>query len=136
MFNIHKMRLITDSSVSSSSTGSIMLEVGGTSITTGVKSYTSVNFNCTITGWRITSDASCSIVVDVWKDTYSNFPPTNTDSIAGSELPTLSSAVKNEDLTLTTWTTSVTSGDVIGFNIDSITQGSATKIKVELFYTK
>ena len=58
-------------------------------------------------------------MIDVWKDTYANFPPTSADSITGSEKPTLSSAQKNQDLTLTTWTTAVSAGDILAFNVDS-----------------
>jgi hypothetical protein len=97
----------------------ITIDGGGSAITTGVKGYITIPYNCTITGWDIFSDISGSIVVDVWKDTYANFPPTVADTIAGSEKPTLSSATKNQDNNLTTWTTSVSSGDIIGFNVDS-----------------
>lgn len=79
----------------------------------------------TITGWTILeiSDTpnSGSIVVDVWKDTYANFPPTVADTIAGTEKPTLSTQTKNQDLTLTTWTTSVAAGDMFKFKVESAT---------------
>ena len=88
-------------------------------ITTGVKLYLEVPFACTITGWTLVADASGDIVIDVWKDTYANFPPTVADTIAGTEKPTLSAAQKNQDLTLTTWTTAIAAGDVLGFNVDS-----------------
>ena len=61
---------------------------------------------------RVTSG---SIVIDVWKDTYANFPPTVADTITASAKPTLSSATKSDDTTLTGWTTAVTAGDVFGF---------------------
>lgn len=99
----------------------ITIDGGGSAITTGVKGYLPIPFTCVINNWNIVADASGSIVVDVWKDTYANFPPTVADTIAGSEKPTLSSAQKNQDLTLSTWTTTVTSGDVLGFNVDSAT---------------
>lgn len=102
----------------------IVLDGGGSAITTGTKGFVSVPVTCTITKWRVLSiDAavtSGSIVVDVWKDTYANYPPALADSIAASAKPTLSSATKNEDSTLTGWTTAVTAGDVIGFHVDSV----------------
>jgi hypothetical protein len=59
-------------------------------------------------------------VVGVWKDTYTNYPPLVADAIAGTEKPTLSSATKNQDLSLTTWTTlAVTEGDILIFNVES-----------------
>lgn len=93
----------------------------GQVITTGLKYFLEVPFACTITGWTLFADAVGSIVIDVWKDTYSAFPPTVADTITGSEKPTLSGVQKNQDLTLTTWTTSIAAGDVLAFNVDSAT---------------
>jgi len=80
------------------------------------------------------SDQTGSIVVDVWKDTYANFPPTVADRIAGTERPTLSSATKNQDLSLSTWQTSVTSGDIIAFNVDSAS--TLTRVNLSIDITK
>jgi len=110
------------------------IDGGGSAITTGVKGYVRVPFNCVITGWDIVADQSGSIVVDVWKDTYANFPPTVADTIAGSEKPTLSSAQKNQDLSLSTWTTNLTDGDYLGFNVDSVS--TVTRVTVTLICTR
>ena len=99
----------------------IHINGGGSVLTTGVKLYLPVPITMTITGWDLVADQSGSIVIDVWKDTYANFPPTVADTIAGSEKPTLSSVQKNQDTSLSTWTTAITAGDVLGFNIDSVT---------------
>ena len=112
----------------------ITIDGGGSVITTGVKGYVPVPYGMTITGLTILADQSGSIVVDVWKDTYANYPPTVADTIAGTEKPTLSSAIKNQDLTLTTWTTTVTSGDIIGFNVDSVT--TVTRVTLLVFGTR
>ncbi len=112
----------------------ITIDGGGSAITTGVKGYVEIPYDGTITGWTILGDVSGSCVIDVWKDTYANFPPTVADTIAGSEKPTLSSAIKNEDLTLTTWTTSVTAGDIIGFNVDSAS--TVTRVTLSIKITK
>jgi hypothetical protein len=97
-----------------------LIDGGGSAITTGQKGHLEIPFACTITGWTLLADQSGSIVIDVWKDTYANFPPTVADTIAGSEKPTLSSQQKNQDLTLTTWTTAVAAGDILAFNVDSV----------------
>jgi hypothetical protein len=97
----------------------IVIDGGGSDITTGIKSDVVIPFNMTITSWTIVSSQTGSIVVDVWKSNYSSFPPTS--SIAGTEKPTLSSQNKNQDLTLTTWTTTINAGDIIRFNVDSCT---------------
>lgn len=73
----------------------------------------------TIVKWTLLGDASGSIVIDLWKDTYANAPPTVADTITASAKPTLSSADKNESSTLTGWTTSFAAGDVIRGNVDS-----------------
>jgi hypothetical protein len=69
--------------------------------------------------------------VDIWKDTYANYPPVVGDSITASAKPTLSSATKSRDTTLTGWTTSIAAGDVLGFKVDSAT----TVLKVTLSLT-
>jgi hypothetical protein len=97
-----------------------VLDGGGAALTTGIKLDLEIPFACTVTAWRIVADQSGSIVVDVWKDTYANFPPVVGDSITGSEKPTLSSQTKNEDTNLTTWTTAISAGDWLRFNIDSV----------------
>ena len=98
-----------------------IIDGGGSAITTGQKGHLEVPFAMTITGWTILADQSGSIVVDVWKDTYANFPPAVGDTIAGTEKPTLASAQSNQDLALTSWTTAVAAGDILAFNVDSIT---------------
>lgn len=94
-----------------------IIDGGGSAITTGSKGYLEIPFDCTITGWTLLADQTGSIVIDVKKCTYNNFPTTS--SIAGSEKPTLSSARKNQDLSLSTWTTSVSAGDILEFVVES-----------------
>lgn len=64
----------------------------------------------------------------------SSYPPTVSNTIAGSEKPTLSSQTKNQDLTLTTWTTTVTAGDIIAFNVDSAT--TVSRVNLSILITK
>lgn len=107
-----------------------IIDGGGLAITTGQKGHVQVPIAGTITGWTLLADQIGSIVVDIWKDTYANFPPTLSDSIAGSEKPTLSSAQKNQDLALGTWTTSISAGDILAYNVDSA--ASVTRVAVIL----
>lgn len=105
----------------------------GVVLTTGVKGYFTATFAGTITGWYIISDVSGSAVVDVWK--RAGAIPNVSHSIAGTEKPTLSSAQMNSDTSLSTWTdTAVAVGDVIAFNIDSIS--TITNLKVILVIQK
>lgn len=112
----------------------ITIEGHGTTISTGVKGYVPVPYDCTITKATLVADQTGSIVIDIWKDTYANFPPLDADSITASAPPTLSTAQKSEDSTLTGWTTTITAGDVLAFNVDSIT--SITEVTLMLWITK
>lgn len=95
---------------------------GGTQvISTGVKEWLEWGFDAEITGWTILADQVGSIAVDIWKDSYSNYEPTVLDSITGTEKPTLSGAKKNQDLSLTSFQTTVAAGDIWLFNVDSVT---------------
>ena len=82
-----------------------VIDGGGSAITTGSKGHVHLYSKIEVLGWTVTADASGSIVVDVKKAAYSGFP--TFASIAGTEKPTLSTAQKNQDLTLTTWTTTI-----------------------------
>ena len=114
--------------VSNTRTLNFVIDGGGSAITTGKKGVIVIDGDYTVTGWTIIADQSGSIVVDVNRATFTNFPTTS--SIAGTELPTLSSAQKAEDLTLTSWTTTLSARDVIEFEVDSAT--TVTRVTVAL----
>lgn len=99
----------------------IVLDGAGSALTTGIKGDLFVPVACTILSVTMLADQSGSIVVDVWKDTYANYPPTVADTITAAAKPTISTATKSQDTTLTGWTTAVSAGDTIRFNVDSIT---------------
>lgn len=86
---------------------------------TGLKSWVHVPFDCEIVEVTLLADVAGSIVIDIWKDTYGNFPPTNADSITAASPPTLVGAFQTQDTTLTGWTTTINAGDILAFNIDS-----------------
>jgi hypothetical protein len=111
-----------------------IIDGGGSVISTGVKGDITIPFACTITGAILLADQSGSIVVDIWKDTYANYPPTVADTITASAKPTLSSATKSTDSTLTGWTTSVAAGDVLRYNVDSV--ATVTRVLVSLTATR
>jgi len=108
------------------------IDGGGSVPSTGVKGQISIPSACTIKGWVITADQSGSAVVDVLRSTYAGFP--STSSIAGSDKPTLSSAQKNHDTTLTGWgSTAINADDIIQFNLNSVT--TVTRINVTINVT-
>lgn len=98
-----------------------IIDGGGAAITTGVKGFIRLPFVGTIISAALGADQSGSIVIDIWKDTTVNFPPTDGDSITASAPPTLSSAQSSLDATLTGWTKTFAAGDYLAFNVDSCT---------------
>ena len=109
-----------------------VIDGGGVAITTGVKGDLTIPFACTILEWTLLGDQSGSIVVDVWKDTYANFPPTIADVITASAKPTISATTKDQSSTLTGWTTTITAGDTLRYNVNSATtiQRATLSLKV------
>ena len=105
-----------------------LISGGGSTVATGIAGDLTVPFNCEITEWTLLADQTGSVVVDIWKDTYANYPPTVADTITGSAKPTISAGVKGQSSTLTGWTTTITAGDTLRFNVDS----AATLTRVTL----
>lgn len=113
----------------------LVVDGAGVVLTTGIKGFIQIPVNGTLIGWTLLADQAGAIVIDVWKDTYANYPPTNADSITnGIEPEIVATGIKATDSDLSDWTTQdVTAGDVLGFNIDSV--ASITKIVLELYMT-
>lgn len=80
--------------------------------------YLPVTFNCTITAWDLLGDVVGDIVIDVWKATGPTIP-TAPDTIAGTELPTLSAAQGASDSVLSTWSVTLVAGDILAARIVS-----------------
>jgi hypothetical protein len=114
---------------------------GGTGVisTNSKVTIPNIGFSGIITGWRIFENSDTPInstcTIDVWKNTYANYPPTISDSIFTTK-PTLSSEIKAEDLspTFIGAGATVTNGDSFIFNVDSNTGGR--KITVTLLVIK
>ena len=98
---------------------SIQFGTPGVAISAGIAAFLPIKFTGTITSVELVADQSGSAVVDIWKDTYANYPPTIADTITASAKPTLSAATKYTDSTLTGWTKAITSGDYLVINVDS-----------------
>lgn len=97
-----------------------VIDGGGLTVTTGVKGDIEVPFACTITSATLLADQTGDIVIDIWKDTFANAPPDNSDSITASAPPTISNGVKSTDSTLSGWTTTLSTGDILRFSVDSV----------------
>jgi hypothetical protein len=123
-------RVVGDTSI-----WSVVIDGGGSTITTGVKFDLEVPYNATITRWDIFADQTGSVVVDVWHDSYANFPPTVADTLSAGEKPTLSAASKNQDTSLNSgngW--AVTQGNILRFNVTSVT--TVTRVSLCLHVTR
>jgi len=111
-----------------------VIDGGGLAITTGIAGDIEVPFDCAITAYTMLADQSGSIVVDIWKDTYANYPPTDADSITAAAVPTITTATKSQNTTLTGWTTAISAGSTLRFNVDSCT--TITRCLISLKYRK
>lgn len=92
------------------------------------------NFDGTIEGYSLTADAVGSIVIDLWKNTYANFPPTVTDTICSATKPALAAAQKAQDTTLTGWTLAVARGETLKAHVDSA--GTVKAVTLTLYIVK
>lgn len=97
-----------------------VIDGGGYTLLTGNHGCLQVPFAGTITSATILADQTGDAVVDIWKDTYDNYPPTDADSITGSAPLTITDGVK-ATATLTTWNTTLAAGSVLSYNLDSVT---------------
>lgn len=115
----------------------LIIDGGGLLITTGLKGFKRIPFACTIVGVDVVaSDGnSGAVVVDLWVDTYANFPPTVADTITASAKPTITATgTKSQNVTLTGWTKTLAKGSYIGWNVDSVT--TFTRVTVTLHVVK
>lgn len=110
------------------------IDGGGSVITTGAKGSLIVPYGLTITSAYLLADQNGDIVIDIWKDTAPNYPPTDADSITASAPLTLSSDNYMVDTTLTGWTTSIAAEDILYFNVDSVS--SIKRVEISLSGTK
>lgn len=106
----------------------IILDGGGAALASGAKVWTQVDYNFTILAVTILADQSGSAPLSIDVCSYSSFDasthPGSGDSIVASAPPSLSSATKYTDSTLTGWTTGFTGSNVISLRAT----GAATSI--------
>ncbi len=92
----------------------------GAVIPTGIVGRRVITFPCTINSAWLLADQIGNVVVDLWKQTFASYPPTDANSIVASDPPTLSAAATFKDTTLTGWALTFLPGDVLFYNIDSV----------------
>lgn len=97
----------------------VTIDGGGVVITAGTELDVQMPWAMTLQSVTLLADQSGSLELDVWKDTYANYPPTIGDTITASALPTLTAAIKSTDAVLTGWTTSLAKGDCVRVHVNS-----------------
>jgi hypothetical protein len=103
---------------------------GGAVLNTGVQdaAYKDIPFDCEIVSARMFGGPSGSVEIDLWVDTYANYPPTVADTIVAAAPPSISGGVKSEDTSLTGWTKTLAAGSGILPNINSVTNMTWAKL--------
>jgi len=112
----------------------ITFDGSGAVLTVGTKNRYHVPYACTISKIFMYADQSGSVVLDIWKNDYTNYPATIANTIVASAKPTISAATKSTDSTLTGWTTSIAADDHLVVNIDSCS--SITWLKLVIVVTR
>jgi hypothetical protein len=108
----------------------IQFDNGSVTLVTGLNGIAEIPYSGEITAVRVYSTTSGTVQIDVWKnDITTSVNATNADSICGGDEPALSGAVRASVADLSNWNTTISAGDVLHFNIDSV----STVSKVTLF---
>lgn len=117
----------------------IIIDGGGTGILPGMKGYIPVPFAATITGVTAYADQSGSFQISIYKCTAAQFDagathPVVGDSVVAAAPVKVTAGTKYSDTTLAGWTTAITAGDVLAFNVDSAS--GPARITVSLAITR
>ena len=118
-------------------TSSILFRIDGAGSvpSTGYAGDIEVPFACSITQTGLFADQNGAVIIDVWKDTYANYPATDADSITSQTPLTITTGTKKaQDLALTGWTKNISAGDVLRFNVDSV--GTITACTISLWVNR
>jgi len=109
---------------------------GGVVIATGRRqTMVMPNYGGTITGWDLfecsaPTPISTTTVIDIWKDSYANYPPTVADTIFGTK-PSLTAATKNQATGLSI---AFSANDIFFINVDS--NNNAKNLYIRFTVTK
>ncbi len=102
----------------------LMAYNAGAALVSGVQGFIYVPYKCNITGVVILStDAAAtagSVVIDLWRKPYASYPPVVDNTIVASAKPTMITARKFKDVTLSGWTKSLAADDTIAVQFDSV----------------
>lgn len=111
----------------------LTIDGAGSVITTGVKADVVVEAPCVVVSWTLLADVAGAIVIDVWNDTYANYPPTDADAMPGAgHEPTIAATnAKAQDPDASDWAhVTIAGGSTLRFNVDSCT--TITRVHLSL----
>lgn len=99
----------------------VVFDGGGSAIQVGQEFSLRVENGFRISGWHMLADQTGSIKIDVWKDTWANYPPTDGDTITNANEPEIAADNKAFSVGVVGdgWTYEVDDGDVLTFHVDS-----------------
>lgn len=99
----------------------VVFDGGGSAIAANSQLDVLVPTDCTLISGYLLATPTGSIVVDIYKNDFSAFPPTSDNSITSGTPLTISSGIKEEDVDLTGWNKEFYANQVLRFNVDSAT---------------
>lgn len=113
----------------------IFIDGGGATITAGKKVWVEIPFACTLNRYTLIGDVAGTIVIDVNRSTYANFPTTVSMSGSGKEPTITATNQKSQDVDISDWTSvAVVAGDVLEFEVKSCS--TITKATLSLKYIR
>jgi len=110
------------------------IDGGGGNLTPQVWGYLTVPFDGNLNSATMLSNATGTVVMDVYKCTFAQFDPPTTpnagNSIVGGSQPTITASTK-ATINTSGWTTNFSEGDVIAFVLVSAT-ANVTRVTMSL----
>jgi hypothetical protein len=110
--------------------GTTFGDTTASALTAGSVVYFTIPYTCTISAWNITVDAG-TVTFDVWKISTGTAIPTVSNSITAAALPSLASGTVNHSTTLTAWTKSVATNDIIGIQLKTVATAKYAELDIE-----
>jgi hypothetical protein len=105
----------------------INIDGAGNPISTGLKGYGVIPFNCKVVSWYIVGDAIGNFEIDVW---VSSSIPNNSNSITALSKPKLDNQQVASSGILTGWNQNIFSGNIIAYSV--LSSSIVTKINLVL----
>jgi len=110
----------------------VTVDGAGAVITAGSKGFRPLPAPATILGWRLVADQAGSVVMDVRKCSFAEFPASV--SIVGGNNPALVDQQKSENSDLTEWDAALAAGDELEFVVVSAAAVTWVRLSLTISY--